>query len=72
MAAISPHDALGMVPTPFRRFAKQLYRAGWRLSEHDGLMVAGYMAFAAFTSLFPFLIFLAALASVLGTQRDRR
>lgn len=31
-------------------------------------MVAGYMAFAAFTSLFPFLIFLAALASVLGTH----
>ena len=57
-----------MVPAPLRRFARQLYRAGWRLSEHDGLMVAGYMAFAAFTSLFPFLIFLAALASVLGTR----
>ena len=48
--------------------AQQLYRAGWRLTEHDGLTVAGYMAFAAFTSLFPFLIFLAALASVLGTR----
>jgi membrane protein len=57
-----------MTPAPLRRFARQTYRAGWRLSEHDGLMVAGYMAFAAFTSLFPFLIFLAALASVLGTS----
>jgi membrane protein len=63
MATISPRGALGSVPAPFRR----LYRAGWRLADHDGLTVAGYMAFAAFTSLFPFLIFLAALASFLGT-----
>jgi membrane protein len=55
------------VPAPLRRFGQQLYSAGWRLAEHDGLTVAGYMAFAAFTSLFPFLIFLAALASFLGT-----
>jgi membrane protein len=64
MATISPRGALGSVPAPLRR----LYRAGWRLADHDGLTVAGYMAFAAFTSLFPFLIFLAALASVLGTR----
>ena len=57
-----------MLPPALRRFAQQLYRAGWRLTEHDGLMVAGYMAFAAFTTLFPFLIFLAALVSVLGTR----
>src|SRR4051812_17429313 len=57
-----------MAPAPLRRFARQIYRAGWRLTEHDGLMVAGYMAFAAFTSLFPFLIFLAALVSVLSTR----
>ena len=68
MAAISPRGALGMVPAPLQRFARQLYFAGWRLAAHDGLTVAGYMAFAAFTSLFPFLIFLAALASVLGTR----
>src|SRR3954468_2749936 len=68
MATISLHDALGMVPAPLQRAVRRLYLAGWRLSEHDGLMVAGYMAFAAFTSLFPFLIFLAALASVLGTS----
>jgi membrane protein len=68
MATISPRGTLGVLPPALRRFAQQLYRAGWRLTEHDGLMVAGYMAFAAFTSLFPFLIFLAALVSVLGTR----
>jgi len=68
MATISPRGAPGVAPAALRRFARQLYRAGWRLTEHDGLMVAGYMAFAAFTSLFPFLIFLAALVSVLGTR----
>jgi membrane protein len=57
---------------PLKRFARQLYAAVWRLSDHDGLTVAGYMAFAAFTSLFPFLIFLAALASVLGTPETAR
>lgn len=57
-----------MVPAALQGLTQQLYRAGRRLTEHDGLMVAGYMAFAAFTSLFPFLIFLAALVSVLGTR----
>jgi membrane protein len=60
--------ALDVVPVPLRSFAQRLWAACWRLSDHDGLTVAGYMAFAAFTSLFPFLIFLAALASVLGTR----
>lgn len=64
--------ALGLVPAPLRTFVRQLYAAGWRLNGHDGLTVAGYMAFAAFTSLFPFLIFLAALASVLGTPATAR
>src|SRR5215213_2971186 len=68
MTAIPSRRSLAVLPAPLRRFAKQLYVAGWRLMDHDGLMVAGYMAFAAFTSLFPFLIFLAALASVLGTR----
>lgn len=68
MAAPPFRSFLDLVPAPLRRFARQFYAASWRLSAHDGLTVAGYMAFAAFTSLFPFLIFLAALASVLGTQ----
>jgi membrane protein len=43
------------------------YRAAWRLVMVDeGLVLAGYIAFTAFLSLFPFLIFLAALAGFLG------
>ena len=33
----------------------------------EGAVLSGYIAFTAFLSLFPFLIFLAALASFLGT-----
>ena len=43
------------------------YRAGRRLVFQDeGLELSGYIAFTAFFALFPFLIFLAALASFLG------
>ena len=72
MATRPLRHALDLVPAPLRTFARELYAAGWRLSGHDGLTVAGYMAFAAFTSLFPFLIFLAALASVLGTPETAK
>ena len=38
------------------------YDAGWRLvMENEGLELSGYIAFTAFLSLFPFMIFLAAL-----------
>lgn len=43
------------------------YRAGWRLvMENEGLELSGYIAFAGFFALFPFLIFLASLAGFLG------
>ena len=43
--------------------------AAWRLVMKDeGLELSGYIAFTAFLSLFPFLIFLAALAGFLGDQ----
>jgi membrane protein len=45
------------------------YRAAWRLVMVDeGLELSGYIAFTAFLSLFPFLIFLAALAGFLGNR----
>ena len=45
------------------------YRAAWRLVMKDeGLELSGYIAFTAFFSLFPFLIFLAALAGFLGDR----
>jgi membrane protein len=44
-------------------------RAAWRLVMVDeGLELSGYIAFTAFLSLFPFLIFLAALAGFLGSR----
>jgi membrane protein len=45
------------------------YRAARRLVMVDeGLELSGYIAFTAFLSLFPFLIFLAALAGFLGDR----
>lgn len=46
------------------------YHAFKRMLEDDGLMVAGHIAFTAFLSLFPFLIFLAALAGFLSSPED--
>jgi membrane protein len=45
------------------------YHAAWRLVMVDeGVELSGYIAFTAFLSLFPFLIFLAALAGSLGSR----
>jgi membrane protein len=47
------------------------YRAAWRLIMLDeGMELSGYIAFTAFLSLFPFLIFLAALAGFLGDRES--
>jgi membrane protein len=52
------------------RWIRIPYRAAWRLVMADeGLELSGYIAFTAFLSLFPFLIFLAALAGFLGDTR---
>jgi uncharacterized BrkB/YihY/UPF0761 family membrane protein len=41
------------------------YEAAWRLvMKEEGLELSGYIAFTAFFSLFPFLIFLAALGGL--------
>ena len=51
----------------WRDWIKIPYEAAWRLVMKDeGLELSGYIAFTAFFSLFPFLIFLAALAGFLG------
>jgi len=47
-----------------------LARAGKRMSDEDGFMVAGYMSFIAIVAIFPFLIFLASILSFLGSQDD--
>ncbi|HEV2673639.1 MAG TPA: YihY/virulence factor BrkB family protein [Aliidongia sp.] len=40
--------------------------AGWRLLQHEGFELSGYIAFTAILALFPFLIFLTALAGFIG------
>ncbi|MGD9783551.1 MAG: YihY/virulence factor BrkB family protein [Hyphomicrobiaceae bacterium] len=45
---------------------KTILEAVYRLYEHSGFSMAGAVAYAAVVSLFPFCIFLGALASVFG------
>ena len=57
-------------PSWLRRLPQPLrvtYRAVDRLINHDGLEIAGYLAFTAFTALFPFMILLASVAGFLGS-----
>jgi membrane protein len=49
---------------------KLFYEAFRRMLCHDGLMAAGHIAFNAFLSLFPFMIFLAAAAGFLTSPDD--
>lgn len=47
------------------------YQAGWRLvMENEGLELSGYIAFTAFLSLFPFMIFLAALTGFMSDPQS--
>jgi membrane protein len=47
-----------------------LGRAGKRMSDEDGFMVAGHMSFTAILAIFPFLIFLASILSFIGSEED--
>jgi membrane protein len=53
-----------------KNFAFTFFTAFKRMSDEDGIMAAGHIAFTAFLSLFPFLIFLAALAGFLSSAED--
>ena len=53
-----------------KNFTLIFYRAFQRMLDEDGMMAAGHIAFTAFLSLFPFLIFLAALAGFLSSAED--
>ena len=56
--------------TTWQDLIKIPYQAAWRLVMKDeGLELSGYIAFTAFFSLFPFMIFLAALAGFLGDRQ---
>lgn len=64
----TPHNLAAMLPQEAIRQQRQtLTQALYRLYEHSGFSMAGAVAFSFVVSIFPFCIFLAALASVLGT-----
>ncbi|WP_119459354.1 YihY/virulence factor BrkB family protein [Rhodospirillaceae bacterium SYSU D60014] len=48
------------------KLARALWSAAYALAMGEGVHLAGHMAFTALLAIFPFLIFLAALAGVLG------
>ena len=65
--SIRPHPA----PLPARRWTplavlRLAGDAGWQLVRHEGFELSGYIAFTAILALFPFVIFLTALAGFLG------
>jgi len=47
-----------------------LARAARRMSDEDGFMMAGHMSFTAIMAIFPFLIFLTAILSFIGSEED--
>jgi membrane protein len=50
------------------RIVRLFLDAYWRFSAQDGWAIASYIALSALTSLFPFLIFVTAMAGFLGSQ----
>ncbi len=53
-----------------KKTASPFIFAAQRMMAEDGMMAAGHIAFTAFLSLFPFLIFLAALAGFISSPED--
>ena len=50
-----------------KRFFTLIWRITTRATEHDDYALASHMALSSLTAMFPFLIFVASLAGVLGT-----
>jgi membrane protein len=63
----APRPSLG---GRLRWLALLIWRSCAGLVKREGLELSGYMAFTALLALFPFLIFLAALAGFLGDQES--
>jgi membrane protein len=49
-----------------RTLLHSFYKAGYNMVYHDGIEHAGYLAFLGLISLFPFLVFVVALAGFMG------
>jgi membrane protein len=52
-----------------RTILSSLYRAGVNTVEHDGIEHAGYLAFLGLLGLFPFLVFVVALAGFIAERQ---
>lgn len=50
----------------FRSILVSFYKAGINTCDHDGIEHAGYLAFVGLLALFPFLVFVAALAGFMA------
>lgn len=72
MSAVCDRDVVMTVPRKpwWRRVARRTVRVLWKATKafvaHDGLELSGHMAFTAILALFPFVIFLTALAGFIG------
>jgi membrane protein len=53
-----------------RNFLRTLYEAYLKFNQDDGWAIASYIALSILTSLFPFLIFLTALAGFFGMEAE--
>lgn len=53
-----------------RKFFRLLYDANQKFNQDDGWAMASYIALSILTSLFPFLIFLTALAGFFGMEAE--
>jgi len=50
----------------WRVVARPFWRAGLRFVDHEGVELAGYIAFSILLALFPFVLFLVALSGLVG------
>jgi membrane protein len=54
---------------PLWRLLRLFYDAYWRFADDDGWAIASHVALTFLTSMFPFLIFITALAGLFGTEK---
>ena len=55
---------------PLWRLLRLFYDAYWRFADDDGWAIASHVALTFLTSMFPFLIFITALAGLFSAPRN--
>jgi len=66
--ATRPYSSAGSQRQRMRRIFRLLLDAYWRFNAQDGWAIASHIALSTLTSLFPFLIFVTAMAGFVGSQ----